>query len=496
MTEEYTTGIWDKLTRIGNILGPVVCLLMSLFAARMLYYEVPYGLGISHDSTIYIEAARNLAVKNEYATGMQGRYQPLTHYPPLYSFVLSVGIRLGFPVEGWARLLNAAMLGMCSLLGGFLAVRLTGHWFLAPLGAFIFGFAGIQHHVFIYVWSEPLFITVSLLGIAAWAEYFRKGQLIWVGLAGLFWGLAMLTRHVGASLVLAAGIFLLILSLRRRALLWREGLAFLSPSCVLLLGWWLRGYLLGVGSTGRTISQHWPSWERIFAGHWINKLDWVLLLLVPLVLLAWFWPRSKEEGKTAPNGSNRLILLLAVYAFCYMLIVYLSAGLFDPNIQFDERMYAPLEYTLPLFAIWALGLPQGKHWIPQLVWVAGIVLCLWWGKKSWEYVRWLQGAIKSDGIGNHAFDSRQRPYVQTVKKLPTNALLLAASGDHVHYRYATEREVWPDSVRTHYLPNPNGPIYYLVWERPCIADGLAEGGIPEGLTLDSTLVPCHVWRLR
>src|SRR5439155_4307042 len=87
---------------------------LVLFATR-------WGAGLSIDSLRYLKAGAHLdvALGLSDSPGMR-----LTHYPPLFPAVLSLGRVLG--VESWpmARWLNASLMALSTILAGLIFLKL------------------------------------------------------------------------------------------------------------------------------------------------------------------------------------------------------------------------------------------------------------------------------------------------------------------------------------------------------------------------------------
>ena len=82
------------------------------------------GLGVSHDSVIYLDAAQTLSATGTLARpSPDGQLTPFTHYPPLYPWLLATLGSSVRQIHENARLLNVVLFGATLLLVGALAFR-------------------------------------------------------------------------------------------------------------------------------------------------------------------------------------------------------------------------------------------------------------------------------------------------------------------------------------------------------------------------------------
>jgi len=145
---------------------------ISLIGAATLLLTTRWGIGLSPDSITYIGAARSLLMGNGLSVPTySGQFSPMTHFPPLFSGLLSVIGSIGIaPLEG-ARWLNAIFFAANIALVGVIVYFSTGSIFLSLLGSVLMVvlFPMVQAHSM--AWSEPLFIFFGFLGLFLLALY-------------------------------------------------------------------------------------------------------------------------------------------------------------------------------------------------------------------------------------------------------------------------------------------------------------------------------------
>src|SRR5687768_2652563 len=85
-----------------------------------------WGVGLITDSLTFVEAARNLAKGQGLATMTEnGVLEPMTHWPPLYSFLIAVPGMFGIDPLVAARWINAALFAVTIVLIGAIVRRLS-----------------------------------------------------------------------------------------------------------------------------------------------------------------------------------------------------------------------------------------------------------------------------------------------------------------------------------------------------------------------------------
>jgi hypothetical protein len=171
----------------------------------------------------------------------------MTHFPPLFPLALSVSHLMNVPVVDFARFANAVLMVFnAGLLMGlvyrysrsFWAAVLSGGWYVALWPV-------VSLHLML--WTEPLFIGITLLFISSLSKYLGGGSLRYAALAGLLASVAFLTRYVGVSGIAAGGLVCLLAVAKdtRRGL---KGLAAFSISAISMpCIWIIRNVYVGGG---------------------------------------------------------------------------------------------------------------------------------------------------------------------------------------------------------------------------------------------------------
>ncbi|MCZ0938095.1 MAG: glycosyltransferase family 39 protein [Caldilineaceae bacterium] len=238
-----------------------------------------YGLALSPDSASYVSAARSLSAGNGL---ISHKLVPLTWYPPLYPFVLTLFDSLfGLdPVKG-ARLLSATLFGFIVLLSGQLFRYYLATPSLVLVGQFAVLFPPVLFKVSTYAWSEPLLILWTLVFILVLRDYLSKRSLGLLLLPALVAGMASITRYIGLACT-AAGVIAILISKRcsvRSSLfhLLLFGLVSVAPLCA----WAVRNFLVAQEFMG----DYGPSRYNVLHNLYFASIE-VFSWFFPLDLLA------------------------------------------------------------------------------------------------------------------------------------------------------------------------------------------------------------------
>ena len=166
------------------------------------------GIGISPDSVVYMSTAASIhdqGLINDFS-GL-----PMMDFPAFYPIVLS-GIQFltGRGPLGFGPVLNGLLFGTLIFLCGWLMENFVGRlkgykWILLS----IIVLSPCLLEVYCMIWSETLFLLLSLLFIVYARRYFLShtpGALLRLGFIA---ALACVTRYAGVSFILAGGLLLL-----------------------------------------------------------------------------------------------------------------------------------------------------------------------------------------------------------------------------------------------------------------------------------------------
>lgn len=349
--------------------------LLAAIGVFLILKATPEGLGLSDDSIGYIAGARSMLAGQGYREAWLASNGPVTHFPPGFSSVLAFVGWFGLdPLRG-ARLVNALLFGLNTLLLGILGWRMTKSLPAGLVLAVFFVANDSMLQVHAVAMSEPLFIFLSLLSFWAFDLYFeRDTHWLWLIACGILVGWAYLTRYSGLALV---ATFIVGLAILRDS--WRKRLAgigiFLAGALPWMIGWGLRNELVAGNATNRELLYH-----PITASNFDTALYNVSTFLMPVeewrrslfkipglfegavvlvlgAVLIWILVRGGKRF-LRPQQTRRpeiVSFINGLYVFGYLAAIFASMSFFDASTKFKLRILAPVYVSLLILSV-ALGM--------------------------------------------------------------------------------------------------------------------------------------------
>jgi Dolichyl-phosphate-mannose-protein mannosyltransferase len=322
-------------------------------AAILLVATRSWGLGVSYDSVVYVQASRSLSSIDLPQARDHGG-QPLYWWAPLYPVVLKL---VGGGYSG-ARFLNAILLIIGSLLIGAVAWRAIDARAGLIAGA-LYAFSPAVFTAHLDLLAEPLFLVLTTASLAALAD--RRPVL-----AGVTAGAACLTRYSGLPLIAVGAL----------VLRGKDRVRFLSTGLLPYLAWLARNELVADQTTGRLTRWHPPDWQALE-----NGLRAVVRFLVTPGELPSVPLRIVDPGRLVQIVAAATLLYAVVrsdrrdppailkigliYAGFYCAFLLLATSVFDAVVPIDERLLVPIVPTLIIAIAWLVrGIP-----------VAAMILC-------------------------------------------------------------------------------------------------------------------------
>jgi len=440
--------------------------ILSVSAVVCVLIMTAWGIGTSPDSIGYLQAARSITSSGAAAAlgGEASGAQALTHFGPLYSFMLAAGGLAGLDALTWGRWLNAFTFGANVLLMSVLLRSVSGGaWWVWGLGTVLALASAPLLTLHITMLSEPGFLLFTFLGFWLLASYLETRASTALVLSALMLGLAWLTRYAGAASILAAGLALLSFPGRPAGRRLRDAITFGLVSGAGMLVWLARNAAVSNSATGRELVFH-PIdrtylWQAFYtASGWIlvpaSAPNWVRLGLWIAVAAVAAWALASAfrpaPGPSRPPFGTResipvLIRLLALFVVTYMAFLALSISFFDANTSLDDRILSPVYFAGIVLGLWLIrviwGLLSTRPGAARLV-MASLVLIT-----GLQVVNAL-GLIAASHARGWGFSSRSwqsSPTLNRIRQLPDDVRVFSNAPELVYLH--TGRQAAP-------LPRP------------------------------------------
>lgn len=441
-----------------KLLALTAILLLSLCRAAIIHYSTYWGPRAGSDSVAYIVAARNLLKGHGLTvTRASGRLVPLSYRPPMYSLVLGGIGFLGLDLIAAARWLNIILFALTIFLVGLGFYLLTRSiWFSIATSAFVLTSPFLIDN-FTQAMSEPLFFFAGIAGIFLLLLYLDNRKSLYLIAAALATGVAFTTRYMGAALILA-GLVVLVL-FRRCSWKLRVKDAFIysvlaSIPMALWLIWFYSQPIAGMTSVydfevGNIWGQLEPFRVTLVERYWawlpftqlvesqqhrhrllvLGSITLIEILLITIALVK-MW-RSDDKDPFADRGIQLMALLatfiiafIALFAFSYVFVVYPKPALYD-RIQSPGLMAWMILHFLVAYVL-CRAWPSRKllHALPILIASALIASSL---STSLEMVEQLH----QKGGGLTGMRWHQSEVLEAVKELPPEILIISNEPDAI-----------------------------------------------------------------
>jgi hypothetical protein len=455
---------------------------LVLAAVAVLFVATPHGIGITPDSTQYLAAARHI-LQNGFQVSWGADAPVITHFPPGFAVALSVVTWLGVSVEVAARLLNAIGLVATGLLTFSLARRASRGSTRAGIIAaavVVFGRDILAAHSM--VWSEPLFIPLTLGALLATARVIDADSRPALVAAILLAGAAGLTRYAAPSVIVAATLSLLMLGrqpVRRRVV---RAFTFAAAASLPIATLLAVNSLRAASATNRELAFHPMDFEQArsaasTAYYWVMPIrapGWLEIVLfcaigisVLLVVVSSFRsgtiPEQRLFDESAPDRA-----VLACFAVGYVLFLYVTITLFDAQATPDARLLLPVVPPLSILAVAILS--DAMRASSTRVAATALAACLL-VSLACSTTFWVR-STRLNGLGYNAPAWRLSPLMAAIRELPPETLVVTnhPSAHHVHGRHDA-REVPRMASPTSLRPNDS---YARQMEAVCAQAGDAK----------------------
>ncbi len=237
---------WDLL-----VLGLIICCAVFYYAARVNYDFID----TTGDNYSYDLIAQSVFTAHPFKVNVKFDYyddHPIFHhqrsFPPLYPIMLAI-FQAVLGQSMYINILASCLFAILSAFPVFFLGKLIGNSRCGLLSALLTVFSFTLVDTSLLSMSESLFTLLSISSLYFFVSYECRKKKKLLLLAGVFSGLAYLTRTNGAATIAAFTFYLLIkegepfkrANIRKKA---NELLLYLGSALLIALPWLIRNYLI------------------------------------------------------------------------------------------------------------------------------------------------------------------------------------------------------------------------------------------------------------
>ncbi|HXD79417.1 MAG TPA: hypothetical protein VN616_16485 [Puia sp.] len=418
------------------------------------------GIGLSPDSIVYLSTAQNIhdhALINDYTN------QPMMDFPAGYPIFLSGLIYLtGHPVTWFGPVLDGFLFGLVIWLAGWMMDRFTrpSRWYKWPVLLFLL-LSPCLLEIYSMIWSETVFILLSLFFMIACHRYFRTHTIPSLILSAAIAGISCTIRYAGISIIAMGG--LLMVCDARLSWSWRKlahmalyvVIAFLFPALNVYRNWRVTGTFAGyrekairsLGANLHDTGSVFCDWLPFFDGHYGAATAIALVFILGIAALFTY-----RLVKRTNFFSYDTIGISYFVTYSVFIVGIASVSRFQ---QLDSRLLSPLFIPwlwgstcwIPTVATRLPARPK-RSWavaLPAVVLVASAG-CFLYGEYDTFEANW--EGIRDAGIPGYSEDSWQQSatmaYVKSHKaELEREGTIYSSSTDGLWYLAGVPAELMP-----------------------------------------------------
>jgi hypothetical protein len=399
------------------------------------------GIGVTTDSTVYLDVARNLLRGNGFT---QSSGTPLTHYPPVYPATLALAGIWGGDVVVGAKWLHIFLYVANVVLVGLFVYRGTGGSLMAAATGLLFMLTSwpvLFNHV--YALSEALFLFFTLTALLLINEYLHRDHPALLAAALVITGLAGLTRYIGFMLIPLVSLILFILhksSYRKKLIT----IITISIICAIpIFAWMIHNITVSGTLINRTIAYHPIKQQQVeraidTISLWFFipsslPLGFKLFILVIMISVSIIVLTKMIKHFGILSHLNR-----APFICCCFLCLYAGALLF--SVYFVETDL-PLNdhYLLPFYIVLGTGiitlgrnafhLPDTPKWLAILAVTLGAAFLIAHGQQLTRLLK----PLSENGSGFTSRTWKLSKALEFIKTLPEDTPIYSNAPDAINF---------------------------------------------------------------
>ena len=335
-------------------------MLFAVCAAAVLYYSLPWGIGVSPDSVAYLKSA------SLFATDARLEHLP-SRWPPGYPLFLALLICI-VPNMAVAALLGQVMLFALNIttftLVVFHSLQAQGasQYWIAALAGVLFACYPAVVLVHQHALSEALFIfcLLSSLGMCLWCLKNQQSKFLPL-LAAMSVGCLSIVRYAGLPFIpLVTALIFFGAKTARQSCTWRikAALTFATTAALPLLCWLTLNTLQRGQTTSRSLAYH-PAglthakqlWQSVNAWFAVPGPAPLTVLVMLCIITATF---RTATALPMEDWRRPLVLGLPFAALAYVVFILIAISFVDAHTPLDQRILLPAWILLSIAALISL----------------------------------------------------------------------------------------------------------------------------------------------
>ncbi|HEX9756476.1 MAG TPA: hypothetical protein VGB26_01595 [Nitrospiria bacterium] len=431
--------------------------LIALVGFISVLFATHIGVGISPDSTGYIEEARNLLdgfgisqISNT------GKVIPISVHPPLFQTLIAIIGFFDIDLAVGARWINAFFFGANIVLAGLIIQQhVRSSWYPSILATFIILISVDLLHIHSMAWTEPSFIFWGILGIYLLAKHIENQSRVLLMASASAIALACLSRYPGVTLIatgVAGIIFLSRKPLKERMF---DSLIFGFISSVPLILWLSRNMFIEGTPTSHPFGFHPITLQHIKTAlhtfsFWIfpstnpNSLIGasllVMLVVLPTLNILQIKRKNMGKGYSFQDAIGVVPFLGIIFVVIYFIFLISIISLFNLWVQPEKRILS-IVHVFSVITIACIAYNLAKNCTmsgPAIIFiiVASMPLAAHHLRKS---VNWVIHT-HNNGLGYTSKFWANSQFIQHVKLLPANSEIFTNAPDLVNF--LTTKRTW------------------------------------------------------
>lgn len=336
----------------------------------IIFVTSKFGPGISEDSVAYIAAARNILngkgisllfdlkgnQLNLWLPRLDNELYHVFPWPPLFPFIISIFGFIGLNLIESARWINAILFGANIALILLIIRKYTRSLLLIIFSSIIFITFKNMIHVHSYVWSEPLFLFLSLLGFYFLFYFLENNKIYNFLISSVSFSLAFFTRTIGVSLIATGVIAILFFSKLKIKNKIIYSLFFTVTGFIPFSIWTLKNKFT-FGYTTAEFLIHPSLFDNLkeairTVSSWFYldilpfKISLILLVIIlSTIIFTSIYISIKDKKRSTDNAyklSSRIMNVFLIFTFFYIIAILFAQSFFVANIRMDGRILIPV----------------------------------------------------------------------------------------------------------------------------------------------------------